>query len=324
MKFVLTNEDIKLWSSNFFGIEMTVEYAHDDYAGIQLNVPATGLRKLLFSTYLNHRITLHIEKCEPSCITAIAFRGGDVNEELLRMFVGYANHFLENELLEQLPFGRIKIHLDEIWGHIVLQSARFDESGLVIELADNEDIHEELRMLQMLLRAGYTHVRIKAKDSEPTRYWFADDIMGYTLVMADHPADIRLCGNILVPTWMGFDHKSIKEILPENTPNLHVSYDFGYIIVSLPVTIAEPMIDASTIERNCKRMRGDITDLVYTILSYEQPRDLSVYTEEQLIDILGALDSPSPESRRVNSIILSRHLDEEHNNDTEPLPGHPF
>jgi hypothetical protein len=287
MQFVLTHEDFKLWSSNFFGMELAIEYTHDNYAGIQLTVPDTGLRKLLLQVYLNQRITLWIEKCEPTCITVSAMRGGCINEDFMRMFVGYVNSYLKNELMEQLPFGRIKIHLDEEWGHIALQSVRFDENRLVIDYADDKDIGEELRMLQMLLRAGYTHVRLKAKDSEPARYWFTDGILEYTLLMADHPADIRLSSYIDVPNWMNLSPKTLQEILPEDTPNLQTAYDWGYIILSIPVTIAEPMIDATTINRNCKRLRDTITDILYAILSYEQPMDLSEYTEEELREMIG-------------------------------------
>lgn len=324
MQFVLTQEDIKLWSSNFFGMEMTVEYAHDNLACIQLTVPATGLRKLLLSVYLSQKISLWIEKCEPSGITVLAMRDGVVNEDFLRMFVGYVNNYLENVLLEQLPFGRIKIHLEEIWEHIELQSARFDKNCLVIDYAENTDICEELRMLQMLMRAEYKHVRFKPTESTPADYWFADEISDYTLVMADHPADIRMSSHIRVPDWMDMNEAMRQEVLPEETPNWRVTYHCGYIIISIPVTIAEPLIDASTIERNCKRLQGLITDILYGILSYERPLDLHRFSEEELMEMLGPIEIPSPESRRVNSAIFTRHMDEEREIAPEPPSDAPF
>ena len=249
MRFVLTYDDISLWMHNFLDIDMQVEAFSAENGQFCITSPDVGIRKLLPECYRRYEQYFYIESIDTTCVR-INIAGLYGRDELFyRLFARYVNYCSMTELIEQIPHGRIKIHLERIplTRDIRLQSLVLSEKGIELDFADNLNLYEHLRMLQLFLRAGYTKVHVIPEDMPYSGYWFSDDTLDYTLVMADHPADIRLRSSFHVMEWMGLGSRDVE--------------------VSIPLTIAEPEINATTIRRNCKRLQEKIADSITDVLN---------------------------------------------------------
>lgn len=275
MRFVLTYEDISLWMHNFLNLDMQVEAFSAENGQFCISSPDVGIRKLLPEGYRRYNHYFYIEAFDATCIT-INIAGLYGRDELFyRLFAKYVNCCCMAEVIEQVPYGRIKIHLERIhlMRDIRLQSFGLSEKGTEIEFAEDLNLYEHLRMLQLFLRAGYTKVRIIPEDMPYPGYWFSDDTLDYTLVMAEHPADIRLCSSFRVMEWMGMEGKMNTKTFHPVHPTTQINYRYGEVKVSIPVTIAEPEINATTIQRNCKRMQEEIAGAMVDVLDeLQQPQ----------------------------------------------------
>lgn len=271
MRFVLTYEDISLWMHNFLDIDIQVEAFCSESGQFCITSPDVGIRKLLPECYRRYNQYFYIEAFDTACVT-INIAGLYGRDELFyRLFARYVNYCCMTDVIEQIPRGRIKIHLKRIplTRDICLQSLILTEKGIEITFAEDLNLYEHLRMVQLFLREGYTKVRIIPEDMPYSGFWFSDDTLDYTLVMADHPADIRLYSSFHVMEWIGLEGQTLT-FHPVH-PTTRINYQYSEVKVSIPLTIAEPEINAITIQRNCKRVQEEIAGAIAEVLDNLQP-----------------------------------------------------
>ena len=281
MRFVLTYEDINRWMLNFLDIDLRVEAFNTDSGEFTINSPAIGVRKLLPDSYRQYKQIFRIEEYDTSHVI-INISGLDERDEVFcNMLAKYVNYCTSAEAIELIPHGRIKIHLNRIeqTRQIELYSLALTEGWLEIEFAENLNLHEHLRMIQQLLRARYTRVHVIPEDMPYSGYWFSDDCLEYTLMMADHPADIRLRSSVHVMEWLGIEHNLSKDAFQPIYPTTQIEVQYGDINVTIPVTIAYKEINVITMIRNCQRMKEEVAGVVATILdilgqTYNNHREL--------------------------------------------------
>ncbi len=273
MRFVWTYQDIGLWMQNFLDLDVQVVAYTTDSGEFTVISPAIGIRKLLPESYNQYQQLFHIEDVDTTAIT-INISGPYERDEMFRnMLVKYVNYCLKEDVMETIPHGRIKIHLDKIeWTrHISLSTLVLTARGLEIEFAEDLNLYTHLRMLQMLLLSGYTRVHIIPTDMPYQGYWFSDGTLEYTLKMSDHPADIRLCSSFHVMEWIGLEGKITPKSFHPLYPTTQIDYQYGEVKVEIPVTIAEPEINTTTLQRNSKRMQEEIADAIAEVLEELQP-----------------------------------------------------
>ena len=274
-QFVFTYKDISLWMHNFLDIDMQVEAFSAENGQFCITSPDVGIRKLLPECYRRYEQYFYLEAFNATSVT-INIAGLYGRDELFyRLFARYVNYCCMAEVIEQVPHGRIKIHFDrfELTKDIELHSLAFSEKGMVLEFAENRTLYEHLRMLQLFLRAGYTKVRVIPVEMPYSGYWFSDDTLDYTLVMAEHPADIRLCSSFHVMEWIGLEELNSKTIFRPIHPTTQIDYRYGEVKVSIPLIIAEPEINATTIQRNCKRLQAEVAEAMTDVLDeLQQPQ----------------------------------------------------
>lgn len=273
MRFVLTYQDIGLWMRNFLDLDVQIEAYSADSGEFTVISPAIGIRKLLPERYNRYQQLFLIEDLNTAAIT-INMSGPYERDEMFRnMLVKYVNYCLMEDVMETIPHGRIKIHLDRLeWTrHINLSTLVLTERGLEIEFAEDLNLYTHLRMLQMLLLSGYTRVHIIPTDMPYQGYWFSDGTLEYTLKMSDHPADIRLCSSFHVMEWIGLEGKIAPKSFHPVHPTTRINYQYSEVKVSIPLTIAEPEINAITIQRNCKRVQEEIAGAIAEVLDNLQP-----------------------------------------------------
>lgn len=268
MQFTFTYEDINRWMHNFLDLDLQVEAFNADCGELMVTSPDEGIRKLLPKGCREYKQYFSIEAFDATSITVNILclsRGDELFNTLLTQFVNYC---LEEDIMEQMPYGRIKIHLDRIAliRDIELRSLVFSEKGLEVGFVENLNLYEHLRMPQQLLRAGYTRVHVIPEDMPYSGYWFSDDTLDYTLMMANHPADIRLCASVHVTEWLGVEKSLSKESFLPLYPTTRIDFRYGDVEVTIPFTIAEKQINETTLERNCKRMQEEVMGVIATIL----------------------------------------------------------
>lgn len=270
MRFVFTYKDISAWLHNFFDLDIKVWAFNNQGGEFVINLPETGLCKLLPEGLRHYRQYYEIDGYDATGVTIYFFGINGHDEMMNSLIVRFFNSCMDTEVLEQLPRGQVKIHLEKIHltRDIQLQSVSLSPEGLAIEFADNPRLFEQLRMVQMFLSAGYKQVRIIPEDMGYTGYWFSDDTLDYTLVMADHPADIRMWSSFHVMEWLGLEGKLPKDYFQPSHPQEKIYYEYGNVTVVIPVTIAEPEINAQTIERNCNRLQFEISNAITGLLYY--------------------------------------------------------
>lgn len=268
MQFVFTYEDIKLWMHNFLDLDLQVEAFNADCGELKVTSPDEGIRKLLPRGYREYKQYFSIDAFDATSITVNILclsRGDELFNTLLSQYINYC---LQEDIMEQMPRGRIKIHLDQISliRDIELRSLVFSEKGLEVSFSENLNLYQHLRMLQQLLRADYTRVHVIPEDMPYSGYWFSDDTLDYTLIMANHPADIRLCASVHVMEWLEVEKSLSKESFHPLYPTTQIDFQYGDVKVTIPLTIAEKEINETTLERNCKRVQEEVTSVMATIL----------------------------------------------------------
>ncbi len=268
MRFVLTYEDITRWMQNFLDIDMKVEAFNADSGEFVVNSPAIGVRKLLPDSYRQYKQFFRIEEYNTTCVIINISGPYERDEMFCKMIAKYVNYCTTVEAIETIPRGRIKIHLDKIeqMSRIELQSLTLTEQGLEMEFAENLNLYEHLRMTQMLLQSGYAHVRLIPEDMPYHGYWFSDDTLDYTLVMAVHPADICLCASIHVMEWLGIEDRLTRMSFLPVYPTTQIKYRYGDVKVTIPLIIAETEINAATMERNCERMKKEVAGVIAKVI----------------------------------------------------------
>lgn len=272
MRFVLSYKDVGAWLHNYFDLDMDI-CAYDAKGGeYVISSPAVGIRKLVPQEYLNYKQYFHINEFDTTSITICLLCLTGHDEMMNSLIVRFFNYCLDSEVLEQMPRGIVKIHLDKInlTRDIQLHSFYLSGEGFVVEFADNPRLFQQLHMVQMFIRAGYRQVRIIPEDIGYTGYWFSDDTLDYTLAMADHPADIRMWSSFHVMEWLGLEGKLPQDFFQPSHPLEEIRYEYGTVTIAIPVTIAEPEINAKTIERNCKCLQLEISKAIADLL-YHYP-----------------------------------------------------
>lgn len=268
MRFILTYEDITRWMRNFLDIDLKIEAFNADSGEFVVNSPAIGVRKLLPDSYRQYKQFFRIEEYNTTCVIINISGLYERDEVFCNMLTKYVNYCTTAEAIETIPRGRIKIHLDKIdqTCQMELQSLTLKEQGLEIEFAENLNLYEHLRMTQMLLQSGYAHVHLIPEDMPYHGYWFSDDTLDYTLVMAVHPADICLCASIHVMEWLGLKGKLSTNSFHPLYPTTQIEYRYGDVKVTIPLIIAETEINAATIERNCERMKKEAAGVIAKVI----------------------------------------------------------
>lgn len=270
MQFVFTYDDIEKWLHNFFDLGIKA-WAYNDKGGeFVIKVPEVGMCKLLPKGFRHYQQYYTIDDFDATSVTLFLFSIGGTDEVINRLIVRFFNSCLGSEVLEQLPRGQVKLHLDKmhLTHTIQLHNIQLTEEGLKVEFADDAKLLEQLRMIQLFLRAGYTRINVIPEDMGYTGYWFSDGTLDYTLVTADHPADMRMWTSFPVMEWLGFEGKIPLELLQPTYPNEKIRYQYGNITVVIPLTIAEPEINKATLERNCNRLQSEVSCLITALLYY--------------------------------------------------------
>lgn len=271
MKFVFTYDDIKLWSRNFLGIEIGIS-AHAKKGGMMyIETPANGILQLLPPGYLRETPFFTVEDIHPTDFTINIFEPNGTDEILNDKFARYINYCATSSFMEVIEFGQILVHLDKLrlTHDIELQSMEFAEEGLIVHFAENKRLMEQLRMLQMFLRAGYKNVYVVPEEMSYSGYWFSDGALDYTLCMADHPADIRIWTSFNIPNWLGLEDVVTEDYFPHSYPKEEVYLEYGNVTFTIPFMIAEPEINAKTIERNISRLRLEVSCSITSLLLYD-------------------------------------------------------
>jgi hypothetical protein len=264
MQFVISLEDIHRWFENFLGVDVQVRVFQENQGQVSFAVPDVGLLKLLPPGFHNYWQFFEVEQVEANSVTLNMFGADGSDDDLYSLFIRYVNYTLGGMVMEQRRFGKLIVHLDKIrlTREMKLQSLRINEEGLMLDFEDNTEVYERLRIIQMLLRAGYTNVAMVSEEQEYSGYWFSDDSLQYTLVTADHPADMRMWSSFYVMDWLGMADKLTEDYFRPSFPNEKIHYQYGNVTVVIPLTIAEPEINLQTIERNCERLKCEIAQIL--------------------------------------------------------------
>jgi len=120
----------------------------------------------------------------------------------------------------------------------------------------------------MFLRAGYNNVFIVPEDMPYSGYWFSDGILEYTLCTTEHQADVRMWTSFNVPNWLGFEGIIGDDFFQHSYPQEEIHFEYGNVTFSIPVIIAEPKINAVTIERNCNRLKSEVSCAMTALINY--------------------------------------------------------
>ena len=243
MRFVWTYQDIGLWMQNFLDLDVQVVAYTTDSGEFTVISPAIGIRKLLPESYNQYQQLFHIEDVDTTAITSNISGPYERDEMFRNMLVKYVNYCLKEDVMETIPHGRIKIHLDRLeWTrHISLSTLVLTARGLEIEFAEDLNLYTHLRMLQMLLLSGYTRVHIIPTDMPYQGYW------------------------------IGLEGKITPKSFHPLHPTTQIDYQYGEVKVEIPVTIAEPEINTTTLQRNSKRMQEEIAGAIAEVLEELQP-----------------------------------------------------
>ena len=270
MQFTFTYEDIRLWINNFLDMDIQIDAFKGDCGEMIVTSPDTGVRKLLPRGYRQYKQYFSIDAFDSKTVTINILCLCASDERFNTLLAQYVNHCLMADVIEQMPRGGIKIHLNQIAliRDIELRSLVLTEKGLEVGFAENLNLYEHLRMLQQLLRAGYTRVCTIPESMPYHGYWFSDETLDYTLMMAEHPADIRLCASVHVMEWLEVERKLFKGTFQPLHPTTDIDYRYGDVKVTIPLIIAEKEINATTITRNCKRMQEEIEGVISTIINH--------------------------------------------------------
>lgn len=273
-RFVFSYDDIERWLRNFLSIDGKVEAYNANCGELVIASPSTGIRKLLPDAYRGHKQEFYIEGFDTTSVTISLLKLYGEDELYSQLLTKYVNYCMMAQIIEEESHGKVHIHLDRIGSmrHIALQTVQLTAEGLEIDFDDNPTLYEHMRMLQMLLRAGYTEVRTIPEDMPYHGYWFKDGILEYTLITAEHPADMRLQASVHVMEWLGLGYvlHEIKEFFRPIFPMTHISYKHGEVTIVIPMTIAESEINAQTMERNCSRMKEEAKGVMMEIMDYLQ------------------------------------------------------
>lgn len=271
MTFIFTYDDIRLWTRNFLGIEIGIYAPAKDGGQLFIETPANGILQLLPPGYLRTAPYFSIEDIHATDFTLVIFGPNGSDEILNDKFARYVNYCAAAPFMEVIQYGNILVHLDRLrlTCDIELQSLEFTEEGLVVDFAENKRLYEQLRMLQMFLRAGYKNVYVVSENMPYKGYWFSDGALDYTLRMADHPADIRIWTSFNIPDWLGLAGVIKEDYFPHSYPKEEVYLEFGNVTFTIPFMIAEPEINAETIERNISRLRSEVSYAMIALIMYD-------------------------------------------------------
>ena len=273
MKFIFTYDDFRLLSRNFLGLEIEVTAHSKDGGMLFIETPANGIRQLLPPGYLRMTPCFYIEDIHTTDFTLNIFGSNGSDEVLNDRFSKYLNHHAAStSFTEVIKYGKILVHLDQlkITQDIELHSLEFTEEGLEVNFAENKRLFEQLRMVLMLLRAGYKDVFIVPEEHLPFKgYWFSDGILDYTLRMADHPADIRIWTSFFIPNWLELEDVIPEDFFQPSYPNEVIYKESDRVKFAIPFMIAEPEINAKTIERNISRLKSEVSYAITALITFD-------------------------------------------------------
>lgn len=272
MKFVFSYDDIRLWTSNFMGLKIDVTSFSKDGGQLLIETPANGILQLLPSGFLRMTPYFYIEDIHATDFTLNIFGPNGSDEFLNDRFSKYLNHqAASNSFTEVIKHGKILVHLDQLrlMRDIELQSLEFTEEGLTIHFKENERLFEQMRMIQMLLRAGYKNVYIVSEYLPYKGYWFSDEYLDYTLRTLNDPSDILIWTSFNIPSWMGLEDVITEDYFQPSYPGEAIHLEYGNLTVSMPFIIAEAEINAKTIERNTSRLKSEISIALTELITYE-------------------------------------------------------
>lgn len=271
MKFVFSYDDIRLWTRNFLGLKIEVTSFSKDGGQLSIETPGYGILQLLPPGYLRMAPYFYLEDIHATDFTLNVFGPNGSDEILNDRFSRYINHNTSASFTEVIKHGKILVHLDQLrlTRDMELQSLEFTEEGLIVIFAENKRLFEHLRMIQMLLRAGYKDVYIVSEYLPYKGYWFSDEYLDYTLRMANHPADIRIWTSFNIPSWLGLEDVIPEDYFQPSYPNEDIYNEYGNVTFAIPFMIAESEINAKTIERNISRLRSEVSIALSALMTFD-------------------------------------------------------
>ena len=278
LQFIFTYDDIRLWTRNFLGIEIGVRAYAKDGGQLLIETPANGILQLLPPGYLRTAPYFNIENIHATDFTLNIFGPNGSDEILNDKFAKYVNYCAASSFMDVIQYGKILVHLDQLWltRDIELQSLEFTTDGLIVSFTENKRLYKQLRMLQMFLRAGYKNVYVVSEDMPYRGYWFSDGALDYTLCMTNHPADIRIWTSFNIPNWLGLEGVIKEDYFQPSYPREEIHIEYGNVTFIIPFMIAEPEINAKTIERNISRLRSEVSCAMTALIMYDNSGKINI------------------------------------------------
>ena len=289
-------KDLSRLAYTYFGLQVRFGYSGDNSFTIHCSAPKTGIRKLFIYNMLNTHFVVHGVTCTETETRLNFLPDASSSLEFLQVLVQYINYCLGKPALHVNLFWEVIVYLNEY--DLRLRSVTFTKSGLKIRMKDNPALKEQIRMVRMLLRAGYKHVRlVRSADTLFPVYAFSDDALDYQLHMAAHTADIYLQTSMPMPDWLA--HERFREEMKEWSGKSafgSLTMNNDSLTVGKPLVIAEKQINAKTIRRAVSSMRSEISSLLIEILCLrdEPPVDDPTISWDKYNPDNLLLDIPSP------------------------------
>lgn len=281
-------KDLARLAWNYFSLQVKFQRSGTDNLYIVCSLPRTGIRNLLIEAATDLELTASLEVKSEKEIKISVLNIFSSCMELQQVLVQYINHHINKPLLHLNFLDEIFVYLNDY--DIRIQSVRICHNGLKVKVKDDSAYVDRIRMIRMLLRAGYEHVRsVLFVDNPHPCYFFSDDSLEYCLIMTDHPADITFQATIPTPEWLVDD---LFRNDMQNTSGWHVhttiTMQNDCITINMPIVIAEKQINAKTIDRAVKRMQDEVRPLLLDILFHREkpPLDDETISLDGFEDIL--------------------------------------
>ena len=241
-------------------------YSDNSHLSVHISFPRTGARKLLTKAATQLDLVVSLEVKSETELKINVWNSLSACMELQQVLVQYINHQVRKPILHLNFIDEIFVYLESF--DIRLQSVTIAQNGLKIRMKDNAELKARIKMIRMLLRAGYEFVHcIRFTDDPSPNYFFSDDSLEYCLLMAPHPADIAIQITVPVPDWL-IDDRFRKDMETHHNNGVHtrITMEDGYLTINMPVIIAEKQINATTIRRAVTRMKDELAPFIADML----------------------------------------------------------
>ena len=259
-------KDLARLAWNYLSLQVKFQPSGTDDFYIVCSLPRTGVRNLLIEATTNLELTASLEVKSEKEIKISVLNILSSCMELQQVLVQYINHHIDKPLLHLNFLDEIFVYLNDY--DIRIQSIKICRNGLKIQVKNDAAYIDRIRMIRMLLRAGYEHVHSLSVDDNPhSCYFFSDDSLEYCLNMASHPADISFHTTIPMPEWL-VDDIFRKDMQTTSGRHVHttITMQNDCITINMPIVIAEKQFNAKTIKRAVRRIQDEVKPLLLDML----------------------------------------------------------